>query len=84
MVEGAEEYIGKMMLWSEIAKRFPHCYVALDEYSVENGESKGILRCVYKKEKDMLPILREYAEKGSKLHTRYTTETRGWNGLWQI
>ena len=84
MVEGAEEYIGKTLNWSDIVDLFPNCYVALDNYVSSAGKVTAKLIYVCKEQDDMTDLLVEYANKGNKLHTRYTTELKDWDGLWQI
>ena len=82
MLEEAEKYIGKTMNWEEIERLFPNCYVALDNYKSEGHNVTATLVFVCKRQNEMLSTLKEYASRGNKLHTRYTTERKGWSGLW--
>ena len=84
MLENAREYIGRTLSWKDIERLFPECYVALDDYySSEDGVTAKLVY-VCKNQKDMLDVLKKYAANGNLLHTRYTTESMEWNGLWQL
>ena len=80
MLKEAERYIGKKMDLMEIRKLFPDCYIAVDEYKIEGDTSSGVLVYVCKKQRELNPILVEYANKGVKLNCTYTTENRGMTG----
>ena len=84
MLEETKKYIGKTMTWEEIANLFPNCYVVLDEYHSEGHIVTAKLVFVCKKQEEMTDILKQYASNGTLLHTRYTTESKEWNGLYQL
>lgn len=77
MLKEAEGYIGKKMDLMKIRSLFPDCYVAVDEYKIEAGSSSGALIYVCKDQRELNPILIDYASKGIKLSCFYTTEEKG-------
>jgi len=76
-----DKNIGTRMLWDEIAKTYPDMFVALEDYRTSKLETSGILRGVGRTMDELIPIMKEYAEKGNKLSSFYTTEKMGFNGL---
>ena len=64
----------------EIRRLFPDCYVALDKYKIKDGKSSGVLIYVCKTQKELNPILLEYANKCIKLSCTYTSEQKGMIG----
>lgn len=84
MLKEAEEYIGKYMDWKEIESLFPNCYVALDDYYNDGHITRGTLKYVCKNRNEMTSELKRCLERGIKLHSIYTTESKELNGLWQL
>ncbi len=84
MLKEAEAYIGKYMDWKEIETLFPDCYVALDDYYNDGHITKGTVMYVCKNRKEMTQELKLFSERGIKLHSIYTTESKELNGLWQL
>lgn len=84
MLKAAEEYIGKEVDLNEMGKLFPDCYIAVDKYHTDGHTSSGVLIYVCKDQKELNPILIQYAKDGIKLNCTYTTESKEWNGLWQL
>ena len=84
MLDGVESYIGKHMEWTEIAKLFPNCYVALDDYYNDGHVTKGTIRYICKNRKEMDMEIKSLVAQGIRPHSIYTTESEELNGLWQL
>ena len=84
MLNEAEPYIGKKVNLEKIGELFPECFIAVDKYHTDGHTSSGILVYVCKDQKELNPILVQYANNGIKLNCTYTTESKEWNGLWQL
>ena len=84
MTNTERQYIGKKLQWEQIIKLFPESYVALDEYKDEGDIITGIVMYVGKTKSEMMPVLKEWADKGNKLNCIYTAESMELNGLWEL
>lgn len=82
MIQIEREYIGKQLTWEEIVNLFPRRYVALDNYIENENSTTGVLVCVTKDRKEMIPTLQKYVAQGKKLRCRYTTKPTEIDGLW--
>ncbi len=82
MVSNTDVNIGRRMSWEEIAKTYPDMFVALEDYQTSKKSTSGILRGVGKTRDVLIPLLKDFTNKGIRLSCFYTTETMGFNGLW--